>query len=276
MVSRSFKIWAPKLLATLWYWVQSLLPHKLLSRCVGWVADLGFGPTLAKLWAKIFNIDISQSELPEFEDYPTLNRFFTRSVKLDLPELIDGIASPCDGTLGMYGDVADCNLLQIKDQSFSLAELFGPAGGSEHFEQGSYANFYLAPKDYHWVHNTCSGRLEQIERIPGRLYSVNQLSVAGVPRLFARNERILFLLDTPQMGQVAIFMVGALIVGGIEASTEAQQAHEVESLLPQYAPLGKFYIGSSVVVVSSKRVQWSQELEYGMSVKVGQTLTATS
>lgn len=50
--------------------------------------------------------------------------------------------------------------------------------------------------------------------VPGRRFSVNARTTRVIPRLFARNERVILLFDT-QVGPMALVMVGAILVGSI-------------------------------------------------------------
>ena len=65
---------------------------------------------------------------------------------------------------------------------------------------------YLSPRDYHRVHmpwrDACSRQLG-----PGKLFSVNQVTAENVPRLFARNERLVCYFDTAA-GPMAWFWSG--------------------------------------------------------------------
>ena len=58
------------------------------------------------------------------------------------------------------------------------------------------------------------GTLADTVYVPGRLFSVNGTTARHVPRLFARNERVLTLFDT-DWGRVALVLVGALNVGSM-------------------------------------------------------------
>ncbi len=55
---------------------------------------------------------------------------------------------------------------------------------------------YLSPKDYHRVHMPWTGTLRTTVHVPGRLFSVGPDAVRNVPRLFARNERLVCHFDT--------------------------------------------------------------------------------
>ena len=67
---------------------------------------------------------------------------------------------------------------------------------AEPFRNGLFATTYLAPRDYHRVHMPCAGVLREMIYVPGDLFSVNPLTAANVPNLFARNERVICVFDT--------------------------------------------------------------------------------
>jgi phosphatidylserine decarboxylase len=79
---------------------------------------------------------------------------------------------------------------------------------------GSFATIYLAPFNYHRIHMPARGRLLDTVYVPGRLFSVNEATARRVPRLFARNERVLTLFEG-DFGQFAVVLVGALNVGSM-------------------------------------------------------------
>src|SRR3546814_10367349 len=60
-----------------------------------------------------------------------------------------------------------------------------------------------------------TGTLRETVHVPGRLFSVGPDDVRNVPRLFARNERLVCHFDT-DFGPKAVAMVGALLVLGVE------------------------------------------------------------
>ncbi len=124
------------------------------------------------------------------------------------------IACPVDGSISEAGSIDGDALLQAKGRRYSLAELLAGKPWAGRFEGGSFATIYLAPFNYHRVHMPLRGDLEETVYVPGRLFSVNAVTAAHVPRLFARNERVLTLFDTA-FGQVALIMVGALNVGSM-------------------------------------------------------------
>jgi phosphatidylserine decarboxylase len=131
------------------------------------------------------------------------------------------------------------------------------------------------------------GQLQETWYVPGRLFSVNSLTARFVPRLFARNERVVILFDT-QAGAFALVMVGALHVGSMAtvwagdiapAAARPGAARALERLpkttltLEKGAELGRFNMGSTVILLfQPKRTQWRMGLSSGMEVRLGETL----
>ena len=94
--------------------------------------------------------------------------------------------------------------------------------------------------------------------VPGRLFSVNAATAQRVPRLFARNERVLTLFEG-DFGQFAVVLVGALNVGSIAtvwAGDITPAARRVVTRIPspatglaKGAELGRFNMGSTVILL---------------------------
>jgi len=59
------------------------------------------------------------------------------------------------------------------------------------------------------------GHPDRTLHVPGRLFSVAPWAVREVPRLFARNERLVCHFET-DFGPMCMVMVGALLVSGVE------------------------------------------------------------
>jgi phosphatidylserine decarboxylase len=114
---------------------------------------------------------------------------------------------------------------------------------------------------------------------------VNPASVRTVPGLFAGNERLVTLLESP-LGLVAIVAVGATVVGRVRASYDP--AVPVTNLLDgsargkDYATpipvakgqeLGAFEMGSTVILVFEPgRVSLAPPVAPGARVRVGEAI----
>jgi phosphatidylserine decarboxylase len=161
-------------------------------------------------------------------------------------------------------------------------ELLAGQDWAARFSGGSFATIYLAPFNYHRIHMPARGRLLDTVYVPGRLFSVNAATARHVPRLFARNERVLTLFEG-DFGQFAVVLVGALNVGSmatvwagdITPAARRTIAHIPgrDILLGKGAELGRFNMGSTVIVLFQPgRARWRATLEAGVSVRVGECL----
>ena len=199
---------------------QYLLPHHLLSRAVGILAQ---NHLLRKLFIRAFirryKVDLSQAKIQEVEKFENFNAFFTRELQADARPLSTAkgaIVCPADGAVSQLGDIADGNLLQAKGKHYSCQSLLaGDAQMAALFQSGKFATIYLSPRDYHRVHMPMAGILKKTIYVPGKLFSVNQTTAESVPNLFARNERLVCLFTTAA-GPMAVILVGAMIVAGID------------------------------------------------------------
>jgi phosphatidylserine decarboxylase len=127
-----------------------------------------------------------------------------------------------------------------------------------------------------------SGRLLDTVYVPGRLFSVNAATAQRVPKLFARNERVLTLFDG-EFGQFALVLVGALNVGSIAtvwAGAITPTDRRVLTRIPaadvtlaKGAELGRFNMGSTVILLfEANRARWLAGLRAGSAVRFGQAV----
>jgi len=143
---------------------------------------------------------------------------------------------------------------------------------------------YLSPKDYHRVHMPWAGRLRETVHIPGRLFSVGPDAVGTVSRLFARNERLVCHFDT-DFGPMAMVMVGALLVSGVETvwsgveippyggPVTVKDYRGAGIMLDRFAEMARFNYGSTVIVLLPKGVaELSPDLHAEAPVQLGQRL----
>ena len=202
--------------------LQKIVPQHLLSRIVGRVAESRrFKKPFINWFAARYGVDMSEAQEQDPLAYDNFNAFFTRALKLGARPLAEGIGGalpilcPADGAISQLGDITEKGLLQAKGRHYTVADLLASENDAAAFDGGCFATVYLSPKDYHRVHMPLAGRLTKMSYVPGDLYSVNQQTAEGVPNLFARNERLVCLFDT-ELGPMAVVLVGAMIVAGIE------------------------------------------------------------
>ncbi|MBB3190886.1 archaetidylserine decarboxylase [Halomonas cerina] len=273
-------------LSRLFSLIQYPIPHHLLSRLVGRLADCRW-PWLKDLCIRAFihqfKVDMGQAHEPDPRAYATFNDFFTRALRDGARPLGEGLLAPADGTLSQFGGANGTRLIQAKGHDFSISELLG--GDPERaarFRNGSFATVYLSPRDYHRVHMPLSGTLREMVYVPGRLFSVNAATTAHVPNLFARNERLVCHFDT-EHGPMAMVLVGAMIVAAIETVWAGQitplPRGDVQRIrfntpvrLEKGEEMGRFKLGSTVVMVFAEPVTFDEALTPGQMVGMGQSL----
>jgi phosphatidylserine decarboxylase len=274
--------------ARLFVWLQHALPQHALSRLVlraTRVRAPRFKNWLIRGFLRLYSIDMSEAAQPDPFRYGSFNEFFTRALRPDVRTIAVApheIACPVDGAISEAGKIDGACLLQAKGRHYSLEELLASRGWAKHFEGGSFATIYLAPFNYHRVHMPLEGRLRETVYVPGRLFSVNAATASLVPRLFARNERVLTWFDT-SFGEFALILVGALNVGSIATvwagDITPARRRAVTALPPQDVSLdkgeelGRFNMGSTVILLFQKdRARWRDDLRAGATVRLGQSL----
>jgi len=274
--------------ARLFVWFQHLLPQHALSRLVlraTRVRAIWFKNALIRGFLKLYSIDMSDALQPDPLAYGSFNEFFTRALKPGARPIAAGpadIACPVDGAVSEAGQIEGDRLLQAKGRHYTLSELLASQTWASHFDGGSFATIYLAPFNYHRVHMPLRAQLRETVYVPGRLFSVNAVTAAQVPRLFARNERVLTWFDSAY-GEVALVLVGALNVGSMAtvwAGDITPAARRVVTTLPRQElsldkgeELGRFNMGSTIILLFQKdRARWHAGIRAGATVQLGQSL----
>jgi phosphatidylserine decarboxylase len=270
--------------------LQYVLPHRLLSRIVYWATRWTWRPWKNFLIARVvgnYNVDMTQAEQPDPFAFANFNAFFTRALAHGAraaPADPRAIACPADGRVSQLGPIRDGRIFQAKGRDFSVAELIGDAAEATKYTNGHFVTVYLSPRDYHRVHAPLAGTLRETVHIPGRLFSVAPFAVAAVPRLFARNERLVCHFDAEQ-GPFAVILVGAMLVSGVETVWNGVEippyASKIERRdwrgknirLERFDELGRFNMGSTVIVLlPADMAALDSSLVPEAFVKVGQQI----
>lgn len=273
---------------------QYILPQRLLTRLTyrltrvrtPWFKNGLIGQVIRK-----FRVDLGEALEPNPSAYPDFNAFFTRALKPGVRPIAPGdrvVCSPVDGAVSQIGLAEADTLLQAKGRNFSLAALLGgDAERAQPFQGGAFATLYLSPRDYHRIHMPLAGRLREMVHIPGTLFSVSPLTTRMVPDLFARNERVAALFDTPA-GPMALVLVGAINVASIETVWAGAITPPLGEIIRNWsyppnedgavrldkgAEMGRFNMGSTVILLFGRgAVRWDAEIRAGRTVRMGQRL----
>jgi phosphatidylserine decarboxylase len=246
--------------------LQHLLPKQHLTTLAGRVAGSQRGWFTARLirwFVRKYAVNMDEAENSDLGSYLSFNDFFTRPLKAGARPLSDAdFICPVDGAISQVGSIDDHHMVQAKGHRFTTTEL---VGGDQklaaQFRHGSFANLYLSPKDYHRLHMPCDGRLVRMIYVPGALFSVNPVTARGVPNLFARNERVVCVFESPEHGPFVMVLVGATIVGSMatvwHGVVNPKRTNKVSGwtyddqfiVLEKGAEMGRFLLGSTIVML---------------------------
>lgn len=271
--------------------LQTLLPTRALSALMYRIAEIrhkGFKNRLIRTFVRGYPVNLDEAEFARIESYAHFNDFFTRALKPGMrpqPEAANALSSPVDGTMSQFGRITDGALIQAKGHDYTAAALLADAALAAEFSDGEFATIYLAPHNYHRVHMPFGGRLRSWSYVPGRLFSVNPATARALPGLFARNERMVAIFDT-DFGPLAVVMVGALFVGGIETvwggrltpphrreKTPLQYAQMTPLTLARGDELGRFHMGSTVILLAPRgTLAWRPGLAPAQPLRLGEAL----
>ncbi len=266
-----------------------ILPHHAVSWCIFRVARIRWRPfkNLAiRIYTQLHSVDLEEAVVTDRYGYESLNAFFTRALKPESRPLHNDNGNwicPVDGTVSQAGLIDNGCIFQAKGRDFSLQELLGgDAAMASPFINGNFATLYLSPRDYHRIHMPIDAGLKSMTYIPGRLFSVAAYTVKVIPRLFARNERVVCQFDTKH-GPMIMVLVGAINVSATETvwhglvtgngggvKKYSYTAGDVS--LSQGDEMGRFNLGSTVILITTENFELDASIQAGATVCMGSTI----
>jgi phosphatidylserine decarboxylase len=270
--------------------LQHLLPKLALTLFAGLLSRFKGGRfTQAQInwFVRRYGVDLSEAEQPDPAAYACFNDFFTRALRPGVRPLARAdFICPVDGAVSQLGRIEGDQIFQAKGHHYSTRALLGgDAELARVFDHGEFATIYLSPRDYHRIHMPCAARLRLMIHVPGELFSVNPQTAAGVPGLFARNERVVCIFELADGQPMALVLVGATIVGSMATVWHGvvnpprpgrvrQWDYEPgQHELAQGAEMGRFLLGSTVVMLWPRdTVRLNADWQPGMAVRLGQAM----
>lgn len=271
-----------------------LIPQLPLTRLAGWLAERKWGVVthlFIKLFAKKYQVNLTEATKTEAADYSSFNEFFIRPLKENARPInqdSNALCLPADGKVSEAGNIEQNRLLQAKGHHFTLETLLAnDLDLAAKFQDGQFITTYLSPRDYHRVHMPCDGTLRKMIYVPGDLFSVNPFLAEHVPNLFARNERVICEFET-EFGPMVQILVGATITASMSTVwagvINPPRANEVVSYeyltegatavsLKKGAEMGAFRLGSTVINLFPKNsVLLEPHLKAGEPTRMGEKL----
>lgn len=220
-------------------------------------------------------VDLSECvAAPGFYDTP--RKVFERQIRYWQLRPMDtdngAIASPADSRV-LIGSFAQVSALFIKEKFFTSEELLGSdRPWYQLFAAGDFAVFRLTPDKYHYNHSPVSGTVIDFYEIDGAHHSCNPAAQLAVASLYAKNKRVVTVIDTDveggsRVGKVAMIEVVALMIGDI---VQAYSEHEYQNPQPvqpgmfvtKGCPKSLYRPGSStdILVFEPNRMRFSADI----------------
>lgn len=276
--------------------LQYLLPKHLLTALISHVSQIrvvAIKNRLIGAFVRAYDVDTEEANADVPQDYADFNAFFTRELKPGARPIDasgDSVVSPVDGAVSAIGIIDEQQLMQAKGLSYDLAELLATdLNDAKTYANGNFATIYLAPHNYHRVHSPLDAKLVAARYVPGDLFSVNAATVSLLPRLFARNERLILHFATAG-GPMMLVLVGALNVGSISTSWTGRIRPRKRGVVQEIALnrdqselqvgkgdlLGWFNMGSTVIMLQPPGCcRWQDGIESGKVLRMGERIGTT-
>lgn len=191
------------------------------------------------------DINISEAK-KKVEEFTSFNDFFYRELKdgarpIDFSQ--DVLTSPADGKILVFEDLEKEKEFYIKGDRFTLEEFFANKELAEKYRDGVFMIVRLAPIDYHRFHFPTDGVISKSKLVDGVYYSVSTHAIKKNFRILCENKREYSILKTEKFGDIAMFEVGATMVGGIK------QTYSPDTTVKKGDEKGYFYFGGSTCVL---------------------------
>ena len=186
--------------------------------------------------------------------YGSFNDFFVRRFRHDTRTFCESpqrLPAWAEGACLGWDRVMGTETFPVKGEHLSGAALLGSDEKAAAFTGGPLLIIRLRPQDYHRFHFAEGGSIVDHYRVPGRLHSVNLLSLRHRSDVLVSNERQVTIQQTARFGRLAYVEIGAMLVGrivqqGIEDVTRGSEK-------------GYFEYGGSTVALLGEPGAWTPD-----------------
>lgn len=207
----------------------------------------------------------------------TFNQFFAREVRPGKRP----VAAPCDDRvivsaadsvfLGQW-PIAKDSTVTVKGVRWSIAELLAGSPYAKAFENGTYTHSFLNVNDYHRYHLPVGGVVKEVRKIPGRFSldvvrnEAGNLEVRTGDTFQFNQERGLVVIDSPDVGLVAILPVGMAVISSVNLTLK------VGDVLRKGEEFGYFLFGGSDIVMLFQNRRVVLDAQVGTKYLQGQRI----
>ena len=215
--------------------------------------------------------------------WQTFNQFFAREVrpgKRPIAAPLDDtvVVSPADAVfMGQWPIDEDSNIT-VKGVKWAISELLGDSRYADAFANGIYTHSFLYIDDYHRYHVPVGGVVKEVRNISGKVYMDvrrnpdGSLDVVDGDTYQFNQERGLVVVDSPEVGLVAVLPIGMAYVSSVNLTPT------VGANLQKGDEFGYFLFGGSdiVTVFQDRNVVLDAEVghKYLQGERLGQLVPA--
>ena len=172
------------------------------------------------------------------------------------------IVSPADAIFAGKWDIDANSKVTVKGISWPVAKLLDGSPYQSAFENGIFKHSFLHPDDYHRFHVPVAGEIKEVRNIHGRVYMDvfrgPDGAIHGVDgeTYQVDQERGLIVIESPEVGLVAVVPVGMCFVSSVNLTTE------VGAKLQKGDEFGFFLFGGSDILMlfQNKKVEIDAEV----------------
>ncbi|MYD43156.1 MAG: phosphatidylserine decarboxylase [Gammaproteobacteria bacterium] len=262
--------------------LRKLGPNYWLTKGAGWLATIRISVIknfLIRRFIEYYGVDMTSAVRQEPSQFENFQDFFTRELKpaaRPISRAPNALISPVDGVVAAAGSYTNNTLVQYKNTS---SNLFNLTRSSRIGSTGSYAIIYLSPKDYHRVHTPAQADLVAASRLGGSRFAVKPSNHQSVDGLYERNVRVNCYFRSAH-GEWLLTMVGALIVSSVQTTFDEHLPSNGDTEINDFEPqpytsgdeLGRFCLGSTVILVIPHGIGELDTLDVGQSLKLGEKI----
>ena len=209
--------------------------------------------------------------------WQTFNQFFAREVKSGKRPVAEPrddkvVVSPADAVFMGQWPIDENANITVKGVNWSIAELLDGSPYADAFKGGIYTHSFLYIDDYHRYHVPVAGTVREVRNVSGKVYMDvfrevdGTLNVVDGDTYQFNQERGLLVIDSPEVGLVAVLPIGMAYVSSVNLTTE------VAAELRKGDQFGYFMFGGSDIVTVYQDRNVVLDAEIGRKYLQGQRL----
>ena len=184
----------------------------------------------------------------------TFNQFFAREVRpgrrpIAEPYNDKAIVAAADAVFMGQWPIDENSTITAKGLEWRIDELLGDSPYADAFKGGTYTHSFLYIDDYHRYHVPVAGTVREVRNISGKVYmdvsrnADDELDVVDGDTYQFNQERGLVVIESPEVGLVAVLPIGMSYVSSVNLSAR------VGDELRKGDEFGYFLFGGSDIVM---------------------------